>query len=68
MAPAEDIDKAMKLGAGMPMGPLALADLVGIDIVLSVCETFVREFVSQVSSGSFLPIEGSCGSPGHEDR
>ncbi|NMA64373.1 MAG: 3-hydroxybutyryl-CoA dehydrogenase, partial [Syntrophomonadaceae bacterium] len=30
--------------AGMPMGPLALADLVGIDIVLSVCETFVREF------------------------
>ncbi|MGI5821751.1 MAG: 3-hydroxyacyl-CoA dehydrogenase family protein [Bacteroidales bacterium] len=44
VAPAEDIDKAMKLGAGMPMGPLALADLVGIDIVLSVCETFVREF------------------------
>lgn len=41
---AEEIDTAMKLGAGMPMGPLALADLVGIDIVLAVCEVFYREF------------------------
>lgn len=41
---AEDIDKAMKLGAGMPMGPLALADLVGIDIVLHVVEYFTEEF------------------------
>ncbi|MDR3601968.1 MAG: 3-hydroxyacyl-CoA dehydrogenase NAD-binding domain-containing protein [Desulfosporosinus sp.] len=44
IASAEEIDKAMKLGAGMPMGPLALADLVGIDIVLAVCEFFVKEF------------------------
>jgi 3-hydroxybutyryl-CoA dehydrogenase len=41
---AEEIDKAMKLGAGMPMGPLALADLVGIDIVLHVVEYFTEEF------------------------
>lgn len=40
----EEIDKAMKLGAGMPMGPLELADLVGIDIVLAVCEFFFNEF------------------------
>jgi len=44
VASAAEIDKAMKLGAGMPMGPLALADLVGIDIVLAVCEFFVKEF------------------------
>lgn len=44
IATAEEIDKAMKLGAGMPMGPLELADLVGIDIVLAVCEFFVNEF------------------------
>ena len=44
IASAAEIDKAMKLGAGMPMGPLALADMVGIDIVLAVCEFFVDEF------------------------
>jgi 3-hydroxybutyryl-CoA dehydrogenase len=44
IASAEEIDNAMKLGAGMPMGPLALADLVGIDIVLAICESFVKEF------------------------
>ncbi|ABO50023.1 3-hydroxyacyl-CoA dehydrogenase [Desulforamulus reducens MI-1] len=40
----EEIDTAMKLGAGMPMGPLALADMVGIDIVLAVAEVFYKEF------------------------
>lgn len=44
IATLEEIDKAMKLGAGMPMGPLALADMVGIDIVLAVCEFFYNEF------------------------
>jgi len=44
VASAAEIDKAMKLGAGMPMGPLALADLVGIDIVLNVCQYFWAEF------------------------
>lgn len=44
IASAEEIDKAMKLGAGMPMGPLALCDLVGIDIVLMVMEYFWGEF------------------------
>ncbi len=41
---AADIDTAMKLGANMPMGPLALADLIGIDIVLAVMEVFCKEF------------------------
>ncbi len=43
-ASAEDIDAAMKLGAGQPMGPLTLLDLVGLDIVLAVMETMQREF------------------------
>jgi len=41
---AEDIDTAMKLGANFPMGPLALADLVGIDVVLAVMEVLYQEF------------------------
>ncbi len=43
-ASPEDIDAAMKLGAGQPMGPLTLLDLVGLDIVLAVMETMHREF------------------------
>ncbi|HBQ47026.1 MAG TPA: 3-hydroxybutyryl-CoA dehydrogenase, partial [Ruminococcaceae bacterium] len=42
-ASAEDIDTAMKLGANHPMGPLALGDLVGLDIVLDVMEVLQAE-------------------------
>lgn len=40
----EEIDEAMKLGANMPIGPLALIDLVGVDITLDVLEVLYREF------------------------
>lgn len=43
VASAEDIDRAMQLGAGHPMGPLALADLIGLDVCLAIMETFARE-------------------------
>jgi 3-hydroxybutyryl-CoA dehydrogenase len=43
VASVEDIDKAMMLGANHPMGPLALADFVGLDIMLAVMETLYRE-------------------------
>jgi 3-hydroxybutyryl-CoA dehydrogenase len=43
LATIADIDKAMKLGAGWPMGPFTLADMVGIDIGLEVCNTLFRE-------------------------
>ena len=44
VASAEDIDKAMKLGANMPIGPLALADLVGLDVCLAPTESLLSEF------------------------
>jgi 3-hydroxybutyryl-CoA dehydrogenase len=44
VANAEDIDTSMKFGAGHPMGPLALADMIGLDICLKIMETLYKEF------------------------
>jgi 3-hydroxybutyryl-CoA dehydrogenase len=44
VASAEDIDAAMKLGANHPMGPLALADLIGLDVCLAIMEVLQDEF------------------------
>ncbi len=43
IATAEDIDKAMKLGTNMPMGPFELADFTGLDVGLAVMEVLHRE-------------------------
>lgn len=43
LASVEDIDTAMKLGANHPMGPLALGDLIGLDIVLDVMDVLYTE-------------------------
>ncbi|MBI2889410.1 MAG: 3-hydroxybutyryl-CoA dehydrogenase [Nitrospirae bacterium] len=43
LASADDIDKAMKLGTNQPMGPLALADLIGLDVCLAILEVMHRE-------------------------
>lgn len=43
VASAEDIDKAMVLGYGFPMGPLKLTDLVGLDVRLSIAEYLTKE-------------------------
>ncbi|MGQ0793893.1 MAG: 3-hydroxyacyl-CoA dehydrogenase family protein [Deltaproteobacteria bacterium] len=40
----EDIDKAMKLGTNQPIGPLALIDLIGLDVTLDVIDTLYKEF------------------------
>lgn len=44
VASAMDIDAAMKLGANHPMGPLALADLIGLDVCLAIMEVLQDEF------------------------
>ncbi len=44
VASAADIDEGMKLGCNHPIGPLALADLVGLDTLLSVMEVFQRDY------------------------
>jgi 3-hydroxybutyryl-CoA dehydrogenase len=44
VATAEEIDAGMRLGASHPIGPLALADLVGLDVCLSVMDVFVKDF------------------------
>jgi len=44
VASAAEIDEGMRLGCSHPIGPLALADLVGLDTLLSVMEVFQRDF------------------------
>ena len=43
-ASAEDIDQGMKLGCGHPMGPLELADFIGLDVLYAVCDSLYEEF------------------------
>jgi 3-hydroxybutyryl-CoA dehydrogenase len=50
VASAQDIDTAMKLGYGHPMGPLELTDLVGLDVRLSIAE-----YLSAEVSSNFTP-------------
>lgn len=44
VAKAEDIDQAMKSGANHPIGPLALGDLIGLDVCLAIMEVLYNEF------------------------
>ena len=43
-ATAEDIDAGMKLGCNQPIGPLALADMIGLDVCLAVMDVYLTEF------------------------
>ena len=43
-ATAQDIDEGMKLGCNQPIGPLALADMIGLDVCLAVMEVYLAEF------------------------
>jgi 3-hydroxybutyryl-CoA dehydrogenase len=44
LASAEDIDAGMKLGTNQPIGPLALADMIGLDVCLAVMNVYVEEY------------------------
>jgi 3-hydroxybutyryl-CoA dehydrogenase len=47
VATAANIDEGMKLGCNQPIGPLALADLIGLDTLLSIMEVLQRDFGDQ---------------------
>ena len=44
LASAQEIDDSMKLGCNHPIGPLALADLIGLDVLLAIMEVLYRDF------------------------
>ena len=44
IATAEDIDAGMKLGTNQPIGPLALADMIGLDVCLAVMDVYLEEY------------------------
>ncbi len=44
IASAEDIDAGMKLGTNQPIGPLALADMIGLDVCLAVMNVYMAEY------------------------
>jgi 3-hydroxybutyryl-CoA dehydrogenase len=43
-ASREDIDEGMKLGTGVPMGPLTLCDFIGLDVLHAVCNSLYEEY------------------------
>ena len=55
---AEDIDRCMALGAGMPMGPLALLDYVGLDVAQAIGESIEAPVPKQLAS---LVADGALG-------
>ena len=64
VASAEDIDKAMKLGYGFPMGPLELTDLVGLDVRLSIAEYLQSELGDTFKAPQLLRDKVAAGELG----
>lgn len=54
IANAEDVDTAMMLGAAHPMGPLALADLIGLDVVLDIMRVLEHAFGDKYTPAKLL--------------
>lgn len=54
VASAEDIDTSMKLGAAHPMGPLALADMIGLDVVLEIMRVLENAFGDKYAPAPLL--------------
>ncbi len=57
IARPEDIDTGMKLGCNHPIGPLALADLIGLDTCLAIMEVYHKEFKNDKYRPSPLLID-----------
>lgn len=66
VASAEDIDIAMKLGAGHPMGPLALADMIGLDVVLEIMRVLENAFGEKYAPANLLVEKVDSGQLGRK--
>lgn len=64
VASVEDIDKAMTLGYGFPMGPLRLTDLVGLDVRLAIAEHLERELGPRFTPPALLRAKVAAGELG----
>ena len=68
LATPDDIDAGMKLGCNQPIGPLALADMIGLDVCLAVMEVYLSEFGdSQVPRLPAAQGDGGRRTPGPQD-
>ena len=68
-ATREDIDAAMKLGCGLPMGPLALLDLIGLDTAYEILDTMYRAVARPAARpGADAQADGHGGSARPQDR
>lgn len=66
-APAEDIDNGMTLGCAYPMGPLTLADLIGLDTTMAIAQSVYDEFKEPLHSPPPLLLHMvDAGSPGRK--
>ena len=69
LASAEDIDTGMKLGCNHPIGPLALADLIGLDTLLAMMQVFSEGFGDpKYRPGTAAEGDGFGRTPGSQDR
>jgi enoyl-CoA hydratase len=69
IATAEDIDAGMKLGCNQPIGPLALADMIGLDVCLAVMEVYLEQFGdSKYRPCPLLKEMVAAGPAGPQDR
>jgi len=64
VATKEDIDRGMKLGTNVPMGPLELADHIGLDVVLHATETLHRELGDRYKPAYLLKRKVEAGDLG----
>jgi 3-hydroxybutyryl-CoA dehydrogenase len=68
VASAADIDRAMELGYGHPMGPLKLTDLIGLDVRLGIATTLARELGARFAPPAILEEKVAKGELGKKTR
>src|SRR5208282_2879953 len=68
VATPEAVDEVFKLGMAHPMGPLTLADFIGLDVCLDIMRDAGRAGRSKVPAVSAADQDGGCGVAGEKER